>query len=140
MKSMKDKIPRKKKAKKTKQAKKHSKASRRAILEDSSDEDDFANKWEVAPVVNSEGTVPLEIFVSQNTCCTEPKGVKLSSMLKTNKTNNNRTYDNTISEKKEIEIPLDKEKIKSICNFELPFARFSLDILSAKIFLGFHLI
>ena len=66
MKSMKDKIPRKKKAKKTKQAKKHSKASRRAILEDSSNEDDFANKWEVAPVVNSEGTVPSEIFVSKN--------------------------------------------------------------------------
>ena len=44
MKSMKDKIPKKKKAKKTKPAKKRGKVSGRAILDDSSDEDDFANK------------------------------------------------------------------------------------------------
>ena len=57
-------------------------------------------------MVISEGTVPLEILVSQNLYCTEPKGVKLSSMLKTNKTNINRTYDSTMSENKEIEIPI----------------------------------
>ena len=44
MKSMKDKIPKKKKAKKSKPAKKRGKVSRKAILEDSSDEDDFTNK------------------------------------------------------------------------------------------------
>ena len=44
MKSLKDKIPRKKKAKKPKPAKKCGKVSRRAILEDSSDKDAFANK------------------------------------------------------------------------------------------------
>ena len=44
MKSMKDKIPKKKRAKKSKPAKKRGKVSRRAILEDSSDDDDFANE------------------------------------------------------------------------------------------------
>ena len=44
MKSMKDKIPKKKKAKKSKPAKKRGKVSHRAILEDSSDGDDFANE------------------------------------------------------------------------------------------------
>ena len=44
MKSMKDKIPKKKKAKKSKPAKKRGKVSRRAILEDSSDDDNFANE------------------------------------------------------------------------------------------------
>ena len=44
MKSMQDKIPKKKKAKKNKHAKKRGKGSCKAILEDSSDEDKFANK------------------------------------------------------------------------------------------------
>ena len=44
MKSMKDKIPKKKKAKKPKPAKKRGKVSRRVILEDSSDDDNFAYK------------------------------------------------------------------------------------------------
>ena len=44
MKSLNDKIPRKKKARKSKPAKKRGKVSHRAILEDSSDKDDFANK------------------------------------------------------------------------------------------------
>ena len=44
MKSTKDKIPKKKRAKKSKPAKKRGKVSRRAILEDSSDDDDFANE------------------------------------------------------------------------------------------------
>ena len=42
MKSMKDKISKKKKTNKSKPAKKRGKVSRRSILEDSPDDDDFA--------------------------------------------------------------------------------------------------
>ena len=53
-------------------------------------------------MVNSAGTVPLEIIVSKNSCCTD----KLSSMLKTNETTTSHNYDSTINENKEIEIPI----------------------------------
>ena len=103
MKSMKDKIPKKKKANKSKPAKKRGKVSRRAILEDSSDKDNFANEQEVAPVVNSAGTVPSEIIVSKNSYCTD----KSNSMLKTNENTTNYTDNSTINENKEIETPIE---------------------------------
>ena len=49
-------------------------------------------------MVNSAETVPSEIIVSKNSCCTD----KLNSMLKTNETTTNYTDDSTINKNKEI--------------------------------------